>query len=94
MFEFYAINKNKVGSEQFFYLFISVIKLRILSSQPNVIYKRFKNTSIARICISAISSLNTFRKKKSTHYLTLGLKPAGAFCGEFGFVIKLFETAE
>lgn len=28
------------------------------------------------------------------HYSTLGLKPSGAFCGEFGFVILVFEAAE
>lgn len=32
--------------------------------------------------------------KKLKHYLTLGLKSSGAFCAEFGFVNKLFETAE
>lgn len=45
MFEFYAINKNKVGLEQFFYLFISVLKLWILTKYPKNIHKIFKNTS-------------------------------------------------
>ena len=86
MFEFYAINKNKVGLEQFFYLFISVLKLWILSKRSKNIHKIFKNTKLMPFLKANGIDLK--------HYRTLGLNPSGAFCGEFGFVIKLFDAAE
>lgn len=49
-------------------------------------YKILKNNKLLPFVIANGSNLTLYR--------ILGLKPSGAFCGEFGFVILVFEAAE